>query len=216
MVPPDRRAKEKEETRERILDAARELFARDGFHAVTMRRLAQRIGYTPTAIYFHFADKETLFRELCEADFLRLATAFQRIARVKDPVERLQKLGMTYVDFAIEHPHHYKLMFMSEIPDEAKADAGLRKGDPTQDAYAFLLHTVQAVIATGRVRPEMRDPHIMAQACWAVVHGVVSLHISHNAGDRPDPFVDWRPARRTAALAMDALMHGMLLPGEDA
>ena len=50
-----------------ILDAARELFATEGYEAVTMRRIADRIEYSPTAIYFHFKDKESLVRELCDA-----------------------------------------------------------------------------------------------------------------------------------------------------
>ena len=211
MVPVDRRTREKEETRERILAAARELFAREGYHAVTMRRLAQAIDYTPTAIYFHFKDKATLFRELCESDFRSLAGSFQRAGQVADPVERLRRIGEAYVDFALEHPHHYKLMFMSEVPPEAQKDPGITVGDPTQDAYAFLLQTVRAVIATGRLRPGYADEQAVAQAMWASVHGIVSLHIVH-ANDLSDQFVQWRAARDVALLMMDAMMAGMMCP----
>ena len=61
----ERRDREREEIRTRILDAARELFATEGYEAVTMRRIADRIEYSATAIYFHFRDKEALLQELC-------------------------------------------------------------------------------------------------------------------------------------------------------
>ncbi len=73
MGTKERREREREELRTRILDAARELFAEEGYEAVTMRRIADRIEYSPTAIYFHFRDKEALMRELCDHDFRALA-----------------------------------------------------------------------------------------------------------------------------------------------
>src|SRR5215471_10121676 len=91
-----RREREKLATRELILDAARELFAHEGYDAVTMRGIAEKIEYSPTAIYLHFADKDTLIHELCVADFQALAAAFQPIARVPDPIERIKRTGRAY------------------------------------------------------------------------------------------------------------------------
>ena len=79
MGPRERRTREREETRSRILDAAREMFVQDGIEAVTMREIAKRIEYTPTAIYHHFRDKQALIEELCLIDFRGLAQAFQKI-----------------------------------------------------------------------------------------------------------------------------------------
>ena len=98
----ERREREREEVRGKILDAARDLFARDGYEAVTMRKIAEAIEYSPTAIYLHFKDKESLVRELCMGDFDSLARAFQRIAREPDPLERLRKVGLAYADFKQE------------------------------------------------------------------------------------------------------------------
>src|SRR5579863_5606154 len=88
-----RREREKGEMRTRILDAARELFAKDGYEAVTMRKIAERIAYTPTALYFHFKDKEDLMQELCREDFFTFATHFQKVLTVSDPMARLRKAG---------------------------------------------------------------------------------------------------------------------------
>ena len=73
MGVKERREREREETRAKITDAARELFAREGYDAVSMRRIAEAIEYSPTAIYVHFKDKEALFQDLCRQDFGKLA-----------------------------------------------------------------------------------------------------------------------------------------------
>ena len=71
----ERRARARDTIRTKILDAARDLFARDGVEAVTMRAIARRIEYTPTTIYHHFRDKHTLLVELCRIDMASLAQA---------------------------------------------------------------------------------------------------------------------------------------------
>lgn len=203
----ERREREKEEVRGRILDAARDLFARDGYDAVTMRKIAEAIEYSPTAIYLHFKDKDTLVRELCNADFDSLARAFQKIAREKDPLERLRKVGLAYADFAVEHPNHYRLMFMTPHPAATKDDeaAACRRGNPEADAYAFLVATVSEAIEKGLLLPELKDPHAVAQAAWAGVHGVISLHVAK----ANDSWVDWRPLKRTVALVVDSFTRGV-------
>ena len=93
MGSQERREKEREEVRAKILDAARELFVTHGYEAVTMRKIAAKIDYTATALYTHFADKESLLLALCDADFLALRHAFDRIAQIADPIERLRAWG---------------------------------------------------------------------------------------------------------------------------
>jgi AcrR family transcriptional regulator len=201
----ERREREREEIRTKILDAARELFATEGYESVTMRKIAERIEYSPTAIYLHFADKEALLRDLCEADFLSLAKQFQRIARVEDPVERLRRIGNAYVDFAIEYPNHYRLMFMTVHPPLAHDPEKMRKGNPEEDAYAFLVATVADAIETKRLLPGLKDAQLVAQIVWAGVHGVISLRMAKGN----DPWIDWRPLKRTAALAIDTMIRGL-------
>ena len=203
----ERREREKEEVRGRILDVARDLFARDGYEAVTMRKIAEAIEYSPTAIYLHFKDKESLVRELCLGDFDSLAKAFQRIAREPDPLERLKKIGLAYADFALEHPNHYHLMFMTphQIPEKDDEEMAKRKGNPEADACAFLVHTVAEAIERGQLRPELKDPQIVAQAAWAGVHGVVSLQLAKGH----DGWIDWKPLKKTVTLVVEAFSRGI-------
>jgi AcrR family transcriptional regulator len=206
MGTRERRQREKADTRQRILDAARDMFVRYGFEATTMRRLADRIEYTPTAIYHHFPSKEALLFELCATDFRTLASVFQKIGRVEDPVERLNKIGEAYVDFGLRYPAHYRFMFMAERPSVEPEKSGLHKGDPGEDAYAFLRDTVSECIMSGRFDPEYSDPEEVAQMLWSAVHGVVSIWIAK----QNDPWVEFRDPRVLAARIRQALLEALL------
>jgi AcrR family transcriptional regulator len=206
LGPTERRQREREEIRTLILDAARELFVSEGYDAVTMRRIADRIEYSPTAIYFHFKDKDALMGELCAVDFFTLATQLTKIARVEDPIERLRRIGHAYADFAAEFPNHYRLMFMTPhplgtIPDEAMQ----RHGNPEEDAYAFLKATVSEAIEQKRMKPEYTDAELVSQTMWAGVHGVVSLSIAKES----DPWVEWRPIKKRVTTMIDILVDGL-------
>jgi AcrR family transcriptional regulator len=206
LGPRERREREREEVRTRILDAARDLFLAEGYDAVTMRRIADRIEYSPTAIYFHFRDKDALIRELCDTDFRTLAGQFTKISTITDPVERLRRTGLAYFQFATNFPNHYRLMFMTPHPPMDPEAMSIAQGDPQEDAYAFLKHVVSACITAGRVRKEFTDPELMSQTMWAGVHGVVSLQIAKCN----DPWVDWRPIEKRVEAMIDVLLAGML------
>jgi AcrR family transcriptional regulator len=206
MKPTERRAKAKAELRTKILDAARGLFAARGCDAVTMREIARQVGYTATALYYHFPDKDSLLRELCETDFRALVTYFKRLGKVADPVERIRKTSMAYVNFGLEYPQLYRFMFMTPRVDPKPEEVGIEHGNPDQDAYAFLLHDIQQAIEAGRFRPELTDANLLAQTFWAATHGLVALHLTMTS----DHWVDWRPARKTAELLTDCVLRGML------
>jgi AcrR family transcriptional regulator len=203
MGPKARREREREAVRAKILDAARELFAAHGYEAVTMRKIAERIDYTATALYTHFADKESLLRAVCDEDFRALRSAFERIARLPDPVERLRRIGQAYVGFALEHPNHYRLLFMTAHPPHEPTS--IEKGDPDQDAYAFLRATVAEALAAGRLGGRHDDAELVAQVLWSGVHGVVALHMTH----ADDPWIEWRPLKARAQVMVDVLIHGL-------
>ena len=111
----ERREREKEGIRKKILDAARELFATEGYERVTMRKVADAIEYSPTTIYHHFEDKDDLVRALCVADFAQLLDAMQKAPAPADPVEAIRQLGRAYVAFAVQNPNQYRFMFMTPV-----------------------------------------------------------------------------------------------------
>jgi AcrR family transcriptional regulator len=206
MGVKERREREKSETRDKILDAARELFVTEGYEGVSMRRVAEKIEYSPTAIYVHFADKNELFHELCQQDYSRLAEVFQSSAMSMDPVERLKQIGRTYIDFGVRYPNHYRFMFMTPHPAiEPNEEECEKKGNPELDAYAFLKWAVQQAIDAGRLREELVDAELVSQTVWAAVHGVISLNIAKCK----DAWVDWRPVQDRAETMLDAIMRGL-------
>ncbi|MGD8278076.1 MAG: TetR/AcrR family transcriptional regulator [Gemmatimonadota bacterium] len=205
MGSKERRERERADTRQRILDAARDMFVERGYEATTMRAIAARVEYTPTAIYHHFRNKEALITELCTLDFRSLAQRFIRIEKVPDPIERIGRLGEAYVEFAIAHPNHYQLMFMTPRPPASQDLVDAMKGDPSEDAYALLRETCVDAIESGLLRPELTDPDELAQILWSALHGLVSLRIIKTH----DAWLEWGDVRRTAGRVREILIRGM-------
>ena len=208
MGPKERRQRERDDTRGRIMDAARELFVSEGYDGVSMRRIAEKIEYSPTAIYFHFKDKDALIRELCDCDFLSLAEQFTGAAQIENPIERLKATGRAYAAFGIEHPNHYRLMFMT--PHESRAsESRLDHGNPEEDAYAFLRSIVVEALGRGLFRSDYTDADLIAQIVWSGVHGVVSLEIAKCHDD----WVEWLPVRERVESMIDVLVDGLTRKG---
>ena len=207
MGVKERREREKSETRDKILDAARELFLTEGYEGVSMRRVAEKIEYSPTAIYVYFADKQELFHELCQQDYARLAEVFQSSAMSSDPIERVKQIGRTYTEFGVRYPNHYKFMFMTpHPPHEADEEDREVMGNPEVDAYAFLKRAVQRAIDAERFREELQDAELISQTLWAAVHGVIALNIAKCS----DPWVDWRPLQQRAEIMLDVTLRGLV------
>jgi AcrR family transcriptional regulator len=200
----DRRSRERLELREKILATAREMFAREGVEAVTMRKIADRIEYSATAIYQYFPDKDALLREICERDFTALAQQSLRVAREPDPVERLRKLGRAYIDFALEHPSSYRLMFMTPKTAGQKTMDG--QGVPERDAYALLRSVVQECIEQGRLDKKSWDAELVSQSLWAAVHGLCALEITMSC----DQWVPWRSVKARSRHLLDTMLNGIL------
>jgi AcrR family transcriptional regulator len=204
LGPRERREREREEIRTLILDAARELFAREGVESVTMRRIADRIEYSPTAIYFHFKDKESLLAELCDCDFRNFAHGFAEIAKIPDPVERLRVAGRSYVEFGLKNPSHYRVMFMTPKPPHEQNMSG--KGNPEEDAYAFLKGIITDLQQRGLLRDELTDLDLVAQSTWSMIHGVISLEIAKCN----DEWVDFKPIEERTEQVLAMIEKGLL------
>ncbi|MEZ0229203.1 MAG: TetR/AcrR family transcriptional regulator [Planctomycetota bacterium] len=207
MGPSERREREKQEVRRKILDAARELFAKHGYDAVTMRKIAEKIEYSPTAIYLHFKDIEELIQELCENDFYTFSLRFAQANTIEDPEARLRAAAQAYVDFALEHPNQYRLMFMTPHPCDPGEKAMKRRGNPREDAYAYLRELIQQSMDLGMVRKDVKDAELVAQTVWAALHGVISLEITMNMNE--DPWIVWAPLSERVRLTIDTLIYGL-------
>ena len=206
MGVKERRQRERTEIREKILDAALEVFATEGVEGVTMRALADAIEYTPPVIYAHFRDKDAIIEELCYRQLRTLAQAFANF-RSLDPVERLRQIGYVYVDFAVKHPSHFRFLFLTAHSYKMDDDE-LAKDDPQENAYAFLKHTAKDGLAAGVFRPEFTDAEEIAQLCWGSAHGLVALQNIKGS----NAWIDWRDARKTAHRLIDTTLNGLVKP----
>jgi AcrR family transcriptional regulator len=200
----ERKEREKEELRDRILDAARVILLSEGVEALTMRKVADAIEYSPGTIYLHFAGRDDLVMAICRQAFERLLAAFAPAASITDPYERLFAIGRFYVEFALANPEAYRLMFMVDSKfSNGLMTAGSEEGpDPGDQAYAVLRDTVSELIGSGRFRAV--DPDAAAQVLWMGVHGIASLKLNMSGYDR------LAPTDELVDLMQDVYVHGML------
>jgi len=175
MGTRERRKREKENLRQEILDAARQLFVKNGFENVSMRQIAEKIEYSPTTIYLYFKDKDELFQSLCEETFTKLEHELEAIkAAGLDPVLSLRKGAEAYIRFGLQHPHHYRLVFMTEHPPRPDGECRI-KGTPGDKAFGYLLEVIAYGVEQRLFRQS--DPMLLAISAWATLHGITALLI---------------------------------------
>lgn len=163
-----------------------------------MRRIAQKIEYSPTTIYLYFRDKDELIGELCEETFSLLTKKIGKVVGVGgDPVENLKRGLRAYVDFGIQHPNHYRTTFLTPHEDMGPNH---RRSSAGRAAFDFLLQGVGACVQAGRFRET--DVNAIGQALWAMVHGLTALQITHR-----DCF-PWIERERLINLTIDAAVDG--------
>jgi len=157
-----------------ILDAARVLIGKEGYAGLSMRRLAESIGYTPRTIYLYFTDKDDLLSELIEEDVGRLCDRLETAAAEQpDPGRRLDAVALAYVAFGLENPHAYEAAFMLHnhpLTREAATLKGHVQGRRMVETLA------RVVRESGRVAPE-GNLQVVVQALRCALHGIVSLHL---------------------------------------
>ncbi|MFL9868876.1 TetR/AcrR family transcriptional regulator [Paraburkholderia fungorum] len=110
----ERKNRQKQALRERILDAARRIVMREGFAALSMRKIADAIEYSPATLYLHFASRDEIARALCAEGYAQLLETFVPLAQIADPTARLKAVGRAYVAFGVAHPETYRLIFMED------------------------------------------------------------------------------------------------------
>ncbi len=174
MGTAQRREREKAALRQEILAAARELFAKEGYESVSMRKIAERIEYSPTTIYLYFRDKEELIRQICEETFALLTRKLEKvIAAEANPIAKLKAGLRAYVDFGIKHPDHYRVSLMMPNAHQTGKPFEL---EPGAKAFEILVNGVAECVKAGCFIQS--DVMAIAQALWSTVHGLTSLQVS--------------------------------------
>ncbi len=158
--------------RRALIQAALQLIAERGVEALTLREVAQQVGVSRMAPYRHFADKAALLAAVAEEGFRALKAQLLQAAGHLEPVERLQAIGVAYVDYAVTHAAHYRVMFGTGRADPQSFPALFQVAAETFDV---LVQTLVAGQQNGTIRAT--EPKQQAQMAWSLVHGLSMLAI---------------------------------------
>lgn len=188
--------------REQILDATEALLITTGdADRISVRMVADAVGRTSPSIYLHFDTKDELIHAVCQRQFDVLTETFtQACAGVDDPVERIAIMGKAYVDFALEHPEQYRVIFMSNGKQHDEPLDALK----LVACFGMLHDDVQRAIDDGRFRAG--DAGLISLSLWASMHGIAALWILH--GDQPG----WPDIDQQVDQALNQNLHGLLEP----
>ena len=172
----ERKEREKEELKIKILAAARELFLEKGYNETSIRNIADKIEYSPTTIYLYYKDKDSIFFDLHHEGFGLLSQKFAVLFSVQNPFERLKAMGRIYVEFAMNNPEMYELMFILKAPMEC-LDKDEHDWEEGMHAFDIVVKTAQECVDQKIIRPI--DATTLSFTLWSALHGMCALNPSN-------------------------------------
>jgi len=184
----ERREREKEMLRARIVEAARDLLSEQGLDALSMRAIAERIEYSPATIYLYFRDKEELTTEVIREGFRRMhGVMMEELSALPETASGADQYGATgraYARFASENAAFFRVMF--ELPSAAQVECPERAlGGPEENSFDRVVMAVEAGLQDGSIQGT--DAGRIALIGWGLVHGLTSLYLSgHLVDAAPD------------------------------
>jgi AcrR family transcriptional regulator len=173
----DRKEREKQELKELILKEAKAVFLEEGYEKTSIRKIADRIEYSPTTIYLYFKDKSELLLELHKQSFHQFFNVLSSVSTISDPFERLVQTGRRYIEYGIKNPEEYELKFQLKAP-LAALECKNEIWSDGQQAICFVQSIVDNCIEAGYFSKSM-DSQSMSIMLWAEVHGLVTLYNSN-------------------------------------
>lgn len=176
-------------TAETILTTARALFVEGGLEEVSIRRVAERVGVTPGAIYRHYESKEQLLGEVAKTGFEIFGSILYKALNGATPEERLYLCGQAYLDFGLEHPKYYEMIFVLSAdfwqPDHAMS----RDYRLTHGTFRFLTDRIRECMDSGSL--SAGDPQEVATTFWLHAHGMMSANLAGKIGMDEKEFRDF-------------------------
>jgi AcrR family transcriptional regulator len=214
----ERQERERAAVREAILGAARDLFVSEGYRHVSMRKIAERIEYSPAAIYSYFPSKDDIFFALAEEGFRLLAQLGMRaFEQCTDPFERLRRGLWAFYEFSKAHPQYFELMFTDRSVPSLSQD--FQRFEFFQQTTAAAEADIRACIARGQFAASI-DPAAALHVLWAGVLGAATIALAQRLapGEDPDALAHdvldtllaglTTPQARTTFVASECGLHG--------
>lgn len=170
----DRKEREKLEMKRLIMDAAMRMFVESGYEKTSIRNIAEKIEYSPATIYLYYKDKDELLYDVQAQGFSQLLEIFREKATSKDPFRKLAQMSKAYVEFGMEHPDIYDLMFIIRAPMNKVEEEGIQ-WENGEACFQYLVNTLEECMEKGLIR--FTDKMVGALSIWSMVHGLVSLNV---------------------------------------
>jgi AcrR family transcriptional regulator len=187
--------------RAEILHAAERIFVQDGYQGATIRKIADEVGVSSTALYMHFKDKDEILQEICEGAVAALLASNTEISgRPIDAVLRVRQMLDAYMRFGLDNPNTYLLAFGSAARGSEPGGRYPTVADLGARCYELWKGAVAAIAAEGRLRTGTVDS--AAQALWMACHGLVMLRVTRST-------VEWAPDEELMSVMLDGLFHGL-------
>ena len=197
LTPSERRrSQQRQGARRTILDATEALLLEGGLERFSMRRLANRCGYTAPTIYHHFGDKQALIDAVIALRFEFVLAHVQRVQQRRDPVDTLRAMLLEFARLGLENPAHHRILAIPRPPDEPL----LRSAEQVR---SLLEEPLGKLAAAGRLHEGGVEEAV--QFMWALLHGLVSLRINR-------PNYAW--SKRILEISVDAALRGLVLPAQ--
>jgi AcrR family transcriptional regulator len=182
----ERQQREREAVRYAIMGAARDLFVTEGYRNVSMRKIAERIEYSPAAIYGYFPSKDTIFFALAEEGFRLLAERADRaVAGLSDPLERIRQGLWAFYEFSKEQPEYFELMFTDRSVPSLNQD--FQRFEFIHDLTNRAEVDIRACIERGLFSVGL-DPAAALHLLWAGMLGAATINLAGRLapGENPD------------------------------
>lgn len=202
MEPSTAQGRRRSRNRQAILDAALALIQASGIDGWSMRELADRVDYTPGALYRYFDGKAALLAAITEDALQQLHDRLAACPTDDEPRAGLEALGMAYLQFAADRPTQFRVGLIDMPSRRTSTSQEPATGSP----YAILLRAVRAALASGALSStDTFGAEEIAYTIWATVHGMAVLQHTHLRGFRADFTTTHRQALRR-------LLEGLATP----
>jgi len=183
MGTTERKDRERQAVRDSILDAARDLFVAEGYRNVSIRKIAERIEYSPAAIYSYFDGKDDIFYALAEEGFRRLSGKVQAAVGRADPLEDVRAGWWAFYEFSKEQPEFFELMFVDRsVPKISEHWEGF---EVLQQLLAAAVTSLQRAIDAG-VFPATMHPQVAMNVLWGALVGPSVIGLCHRLSPGED------------------------------
>jgi len=183
MGTKERQDRERQAVTDSILNAARELFIAEGYQSVSIRKIAERIEYSPAAIYSYYASKDDIFLALAAEGFHRLDEKVRDAMKTGDPLDNVRGCWWAFFEFSQEQPAYFELMFVDRsVPRITQQWEGF---EFLQQMLGNAVAAIQTAIDAG-VFPATLNPNAAMHMLWASLVGPAVVSIRHRLASGED------------------------------